>query len=127
MITEIKIPHSFKKNWIDQNGIVFGYDDSQHCCEAFGWGVFNPETREEVATSPTGLPYHFDFEKGAVEVEGHKDNVFAIKDTVADSIDVVHVELVSDTDNQKRLVFECFNIHNGYYYHDFSFSKKEKH
>lgn len=27
-----------KKNWIDQNLVVFGYYDRDHCCEAWGWG-----------------------------------------------------------------------------------------
>lgn len=131
MIREIKIPGcNTKKNWIDQNNIVFGYSDHQHCCEAFGWGVFNSETKERVAFSPDGLSYHFDFEKGAVEIEGNPDPL-TLKDgdgyEIAPSCpDTVQVELVSDTDETKRLVFECWNVHNGYYYHDFSFERNKK-
>ena len=39
---------------------------------------------------------------------------------------VVHVTMEHDDDNTKRLVFECWCNHNGYYYHDFGFEKMEK-
>lgn len=111
-----------KQNWIDQNNIVFGFSDSQQCCEAFGWGVYDPITKEKVADEPDGLPYHFDFASGAKE----NDSAAYLVDEYGDSPDDwVQVELVHDTDPKKRLVLECYNYHNGYYYHDFSFFKKE--
>ena len=70
MIHEVKIAHcEWKRNWIDQNKVVFGYSDVQDCCESWGWGVYDPETKERVADSPDGMPYHFDFESGAEEIE----------------------------------------------------------
>ena len=47
MIQDIgnKITKNYDKhNWIDQNNVVFGYDDDQQCCEHWGWGVFDPQT-----------------------------------------------------------------------------------
>lgn len=108
-----------KRNWIDQNNVVFGYDDYQQCCESWGWGVYDPETGEKVAEDPSGLPYHFDFEAGA-----RADEARIFSDVRPE--DTVQVTLVHDEDPTKRLIFECFNCHNGYYYHDFSFEKLKK-
>ena len=122
MIRDIgnKITSDYDKiNWIDQNNVVFGYDDYQQCCESWGWGVYDPETGEEVAEDPAGLPYHFDFEAGAREDEAR---IFSD----VDPYDTVQVTLVHDDDPKKKLIFECFNCHNGWYYHDFSFTRIEE-
>lgn len=107
-----------KTNWIDQNNVVFGYDDYTHCCEYWGWGVYEPESGKKIAEDPTGLPYHFDYAAGA--------NEFPLRiytDECDESTDLVQVVLLHDDDHEKKLIFECFNCHNGYYYHDFSFKR----
>lgn len=114
--------NSDKHNWIDQNNVVFGFQDSQQCCEGFGWGVYDPLTKKKVADEPDGLPYHFDFGAGAKE---NNNTAYQVDEYGYGPDDWVQVELVNDTDPKKRLVLECYNYHNGYYYHDFSFSKKE--
>ena len=108
-----------KYNWIDQNNVVFGYDDYTQCCETWGWGVYDPKTGEKVADEPNGLPYHFDFEAGARENEGR---IY----TGENPTDTVQVTLVHDDDPEKTLILECFNCHNGWYYHDFSFKRIEE-
>ena len=136
MIREIKIPHlEWKKNWIDQNKVVFGYDDTQDCCESWGWGVYDPETKEKVADSPDGLTYHFDFKSGAEKLEfGDRNNydranMLYGRDLECydlDVLDVVRVKLLPDEGmDGKPLVFEAYTNHNGYYLHDFSFEKDE--
>lgn len=104
-----------KQNWIDQNKVVFGYDNYRQSCEEFGWGVYDPDTRAKVAEEPHGLPYHFVFEEGAKENSG-----LSFKEDVTDW---VHVTLEADDGSGKRLVLECYCDHNGYYYHDFDFWK----
>ena len=131
MIREIVIPHlEWKKNWIDQNKVVFGYDDTQDCCEEWGWGVYDPETKEKVAESPDGLPYHFDFEGGAktaqFNAEEELGNRFAFRDAWVDQLDCVRVRLLPDEGaGGKPLVFEAYTDHNGFYLHDFSFEKEK--
>lgn len=110
-----------KRNWIDQNNVVFGYDDYTQCSESWGWGVYDPETGEKVAEDPVGLPYHFDYAAGA--------NEFPLRIYTDESdvcTDIVQVTLVHDDDPKKKLIFECFNCHNGYYFHDFSFKRIEE-
>ena len=68
MIKRIYIKHSAgKSNWIDQNNVVFGYDDYDICCEAWGYSVYDPITKEKISNDPDGMPYHFDFSTGARE------------------------------------------------------------
>lgn len=78
--------------------------------------MYDPETGKKVAEDPAGLPYHFDFEAGARENEARIFSEEYPEDTV-------QVTLVHDDDPEKKLIFECFNCHNGYYYHDFSFER----
>lgn len=122
MIKQIYIKHvSGKRNWIDHNNVVFGYEKDQQCCESFGWAVYDPITREKVADDIEGIPYHFDFTSGAREDEEPYTDI-----EYPDVLDVVHVTLVHDEDETKKLIFECWCNHNGYYYHDFSFERNEK-
>lgn len=131
MIREIKIPHyEWKKNWIDQNKVMFGYYDSQNCCEDWGWGVYDPDTKEKVAESPDGMPYHFDFEGGAKTAHFNDAERFgeryAFRDAWVDQLDCVRVRLLPDDGTGgKQLVFEAYTSHNGYYLHDFSFDKEK--
>lgn len=121
MIKQIHINYcDWKENWIDHNNVVFGYSKNQ-CCESFGWGVYDPITEKKVADDIDGLPYHFDFNSGAREFEPPYEYI-----EYPNVLDVVHVTLIHDKDATKRLVFECWCNHNGYYYHDFSFGKREK-
>ena len=57
-----------KRNFIDQNNVVFGYDDQRSCCESYGMGVYDPATHALVAVSLADLPYHFDFTRGAQDL-----------------------------------------------------------
>lgn len=137
MITEIKnsITEVFaKRNWIDHNNVVFGYDDTQSCCESWGWGVWNPRTKERVADSPNGMPYHFDLEAGATAIEFTDDLpkheycnlLYGQDETYLDHLDVVRVNLIPDVGVAgDPLVFEAYTSHNGYYLHSFSFLKQE--
>lgn len=122
MIKEIssKITKKYgKKNWIDQNNVVFGYEDNQKCCEYFGWGVYDPITGKKVADEIHGLPYHFMFGEGAVEVTGGTYANVSVGNF--EVIEAVQITLEHDDDKSKHLVFECFCRHNGYYYHSFDF------
>ena len=125
-----KVLDSFgKKNWIDQNSIVFGFDNQSHCCETWGWGVYDPKTREEIAEDPDGLPYRFNFSAGTREISStdcdtplYQVGIFGKFDNF-DNLDCVQVTLVHDEDPSKKLIFQAYTDHNGYYYHDFAFHK----
>lgn len=106
-----------KSNWIDQNNTVVGYDDEQQCCETFGWGVYDKVTRNRVADSPEGMPYHF----GAV-----CDEPLFASSYLLDDPDIDQIELLPDDGKLPVLVFEFYNCHNGYYYHEFSVKRIEK-
>lgn len=136
MIKEIKtrtLELYGKRNWIDQNNVVFGFQDETQCCEAWGWNVFNEETREKVRGNPDGLPYHFDIEHGAKtescsgEVELQENDAILKIDEMShygDVTDVVQVRLVADDGKGPNLIFQCYTLHNGWYLHSFDFEKK---
>ena len=120
MIREIEIKNSMKKNWLDDRGILVGYDAEQQCCEDFGWGVYEKESGRKVASTPNGMPYHFaryaDEEPQRHYVEGARES------TEDECNDYVLVYLLPDDEADKEkpiLVFEFYNCHNGYYSHDF--------
>ena len=121
MINQIRSAYDWKRNWIDQNNVVFGYSDSHQCCESFDWGVWDPVTRKKVAINPDGMPYHFVFKEGARTDEPCFEEI-----EFPEVLDVVHVTMEHDDDKKKRLVFECWCNHNGYYYHDFDFENKDE-
>jgi hypothetical protein len=122
MIKRIYIKHCEEKsNWIDQNNVVFGYDECRQCCEMWGYGVYNPITKEKISNDPDGMPYHFDFSKGAKE---NTEEYFSDIEC-PDVVDCVHIDMISDDESNKRLVFECWCNHNGYYYHSFDLERKE--
>ena len=134
MIKEIFIRGSYKANWIDQNNVVFGYDDERQCCENFKWGVFNTNGIH-IAQNPDGLPYHFDFKAGALDhfpEDLTMDTIYDVLtsmfdwDYINDTPDVVVVKLIPDDNNGSSLYFICINYHNGWYYHDFSFSENHE-
>lgn len=134
MIKEIFIRGSYKANWIDQNKVVFGYDNERECCEEFRWGVFNADGIS-IAENPDGMPYHFDFKAGALEHFPEDWSTVTIDmvimsmfgfDHFTDMADVVVVKLIPDDDNGSPLYFICINDHNGYYYHDFSFDCRKE-
>ena len=83
--------------------------------------MYDHITREKVADDIDGMPYHFDFKSGANEV------IYPYTDIeYPDVLNVVHVTLIHDEDETKKLIFECWCNHNGYYYHDFSLKKNDK-
>lgn len=119
MITELtnKKIWQYKCNWIDQNNVVVGYDYIRQCCEVFGWGVYDKETRVRVADDPCGMPYHF----GAVcDYEQFEPQEFY------EEPDLDQIELLPDDGKSPVLVFEFYNCHNGYYHHEFSVQKIEE-
>lgn len=117
-----------KRNFIDQNKVVFGYDNHQECCESWGMGVYDPETHKLVAESPAGLPYHFDFTRGAQDLrlnsrDRHKSFCFYHSEEYLEVLDVTQVYLLPDNGTDRELVLEAYTDHNGYYMHDYSLFK----
>ena len=59
MIKYIPVKNSYKVNWLDDQGVLVGWDDFQQCCEEFGHKVYEKESGKPVFDDPDGLPYHF--------------------------------------------------------------------
>ena len=111
MIRYIPVKNSSKSNWLDDQGVLVGFDDEQQCCEDYGYGVYEKESGKRVDYDPSGLHYHFakDYEECCDRAYCHNDDA-----------ELFQVEMYPDEGyDGPVLVFECYNDHNGYYYHDF--------
>lgn len=59
MIKYIQVKNSYKANWLDDRGVLVGFDVTSQCCEVFGYRVYEKESGKHVFDDPDGLPYHF--------------------------------------------------------------------
>ena len=110
MIKYIPVKGTCKSNWPDDRGVLVGFDDEQLCCEEFREGVYEKESGKQVSRDPDGLPYHF-----AKTYKANGKRAYC----GGDPANLFQVDMFPDDDESTILVFECFNDHNGYYYHDF--------
>lgn len=122
MIKYIQVKNSYKANWLDDRGVLVGFDNFQQCCEEFGYRVYEKESGKLVFDDPDGIPYHFakTYETNTDETNINEKNSKIKRAYCGDPlIDLFQVEMFPDDGKGPVLVFECFNNHNGYYYHDF--------
>nr|DAF73114.1 MAG TPA: hypothetical protein [Caudoviricetes sp.] len=122
MIKYIQVKNSYKANWLDDRGVLVGFDNFQQCCEEFGYKVYEKESGKLVFNDPDGIPYHFakTYETNTDETNTNEKNSKIKRAYCGDPlIDLFQVEMFPDDRKGPVLVFECFNNHNGYYYHDF--------
>jgi hypothetical protein len=112
-----------KINFIDNNGVLVGFDFDQHCCESFGWFVSDSivETREKQAEFQEGNAEHY--EPGLEDYRFDHDffkNINDIQDDEGGGTVVFRLLSAVDGNNPKYL--HLYNHHNGYYQHGFNFS-----
>ena len=124
MIKYIPVKNSYKVNWLDDQGVLVGWDDFQQCCEEFGCGVYDKESGKHVSDDPDGLLYHFAKTYETTTDEKNIDEMNSKKNIEREycgdtNADIFQVEMFPDDGKGPVLVFECFNHHNGYYFHDF--------
>lgn len=97
-----------KVNFVDENNVVLGFDNSQSCCESYGW-FFHPEICNKVADDirPTNLEdYSFDstfFQEN--DGGAHDCGGIVIFKIASKSGEIYYLHL--------------YNFHNGYYSHGF--------
>lgn len=124
MIKYVQVKNSYKVNQLDDQGVLVGWDDFQGCCEEFGCGVYDKESGKLVSDDPDGLPYHFAKSYKTTTDEKNTDEMNSKKNIERSywdnrEADLFQVEMFPDDGKGPVLVFECFNRHNGYYFHDF--------
>lgn len=100
----------YKYNFIDENDVLVGYDNSQSCCEDFGYHFTESVPSDIEVAIPDLENYKFDTEFfQEVSDEGSRYEAYF---------------KITDGTNVRFLCI--YNSHNGYYSHGFSFSNKEK-
>lgn len=103
-----------KINFIDENNLLLGYDLSQSCCEDAGWFIADQimtlsqrdDNQPEDEKTWSGWVFDPDFCKHIPETE-YEEHVVVFRIIKEDEEKFVHL----------------FNVHNGYYSHNFHFQK----
>lgn len=124
MIKYIQVKNLYKANWLDDQGVLVGFDVCQQCCEEFGYRVYEKESGKPVFDNPDGLPYRFakTYKTNVNDANIYETNTkkgIECEYCGDPCADLFQVEMFPDDGKGPVLVFECFNCHNGYYYHDF--------
>src|SRR5271169_783491 len=98
----------FKINFVDTNDVLVGFDDSQDCCESFGW--FYSETL------PTNtLPISQKQEK-PTDLESYVFDPQFFQQLCEDDTAIALFKLIH---GEKVLYLGLYNSHEGYYSHGF--------
>lgn len=103
-----------KINFVDSNNVLVGFDNTQQCCENFGWKILDHNKEEFKATPEQLEPYVFDasfFESVEDEDDYHVDRDALFKLTKPEDDNPIYLNL--------------YNHHNGYYSHGFVMSQDE--
>tara|TARA_R110000803_G_scaffold51154_2_gene105877 strand:+ start:144 stop:518 length:375 start_codon:yes stop_codon:yes gene_type:complete len=103
----------YKVNFVDDNNVVVGFDDSQNCCENFGWSI-----TKEIPTY-TG---NASTEPDEPDTEGYLFDVLFYEevhpqDKYFDCGGMVVFKLTKK--GEDNLYLSLYNSHNGYYSHGF--------
>ena len=108
-----------KINFVDENNVFAGFDNSSSCCESFGWLL----TRD----IPTKI------ENEDPRLADGNDYVFDVgycnKSTITEDLDCgdsVTFKMYSKSNSSDVLYLTFFNCHNGYYGHGFEFKIGEE-
>jgi len=104
-----------KVNFIDENNLLLGYNLEQDCCEDAGWFVadclvsktkFEGDSLSALADDWSGWLFDPDFFK---EVEDEDCDNYVVAFRIS-------------KDGEEKFI-HLYNVHNGYYSHNFHFSE----
>lgn len=109
-------PFDTKVNFVDENGVVLGYDMVGTCCEDFGWYISDMSQGEELTPIPNLDSYRFDtkyFENKSIN-------------EICDIKSLIIFRIVDKQGSLPPLFIHLYNYHNGYYAHGFEFTHNLK-
>jgi len=105
-----------KVNFVDEENVFVGYDTGQKCCEHADWIIANKI-----------VPYKdMEFDWATPNTEGYifDTKYFNEIDEPDSDVSVIAFKLIHQ--DQVDLYLHIFNVHNGYYYHGFTFKDGDK-
>ena len=92
-----------KVNFIDDQGIMLGYDLEQDCCETAEWDIPDLNLNTEASKGITEIPYRFD-DEFIEKTEDRREEQYIAK-----------FRLLPDDRANKPDLARSGNHHNGYY------------
>jgi hypothetical protein len=110
-----------KRNFVDENNVLLGYDMEQNCCEKFDWFI----SKKPTAHLPEIRDRMKDFDLSEYEFDSNWIGKVSISEDCCqyDKIAIFRLLWSKDTwDETKFMYLHLFNSHNGYYSHGFKFS-----
>jgi hypothetical protein len=120
----------YKVNFVDESDVLVGFDNSQSCCENFGW-FFSDKVPGKIKHYDEDLSYEI-LSPSKEELEGFNfDPEFFRPHSNGSSYDVddhVTFRLVGPLpfedgeplyEKQREIFLTLYNSHNGYYSHGF--------
>ena len=112
-------------NFIDKDDTFVGFDLSQCCCEQFGWYIIDKEDCNYDKYCPESTEYN-PYNETQLKRFIFDRNYIKIQPDTAEGGGYVVFCLYSPREH-KHLFLHLFNMHNGYYAHNFEFKYKDKH
>ena len=107
-----------KVNFVDENNVVLGYDMSASCCEEFGWFIKDkpsterPEADNHILEGMEGYVFDPDFFMGeTIDPDDYPESD-------------EHIVIFRITDGTNEKFIHLYNMHNGYYSHNFHLDVK---
>ena len=101
-----------KINFVDENNVVVGYDMQSQCCEDFGY--FFSRQRPDSILYDAENDSDFDFEGFVFDRNFYEEDALNNSDN-----DYGNVAIFRLTNGNNEIYLTLFNIHNGYYTHNF--------
>jgi hypothetical protein len=103
-----------KFNFVDENNVFVGYDNSQQCCEEFGWVVSDKVLKKYDDILLAKKAEHYNIEDYSF------DPAYFVRIDNNDGDGILAFLLVNGDD---RLFLHLYNFQNSHYYdHGFDFS-----
>ncbi len=108
-----------KVNFVDDNNVVLGFDNTSQCCESFGWYVSESKNAESGKGGD-------EYDKQSVEFLAPYN--FDVSYSVSSNDDNEHYdyEFKLVAKGLPDLYLTLYNEHNGYYSHGFTMTADNK-
>jgi len=120
-----------KINFMDENNVLLGFDIEQNCCENFGFFISNRICVDPIVDTPDG-GHEGRCDPIQPEEDKYKDFVFdteffqEITSPVDTELTMAVFRIVHKDDDWDYRYIHLYNIHNGYYVHNFTFGSGNK-
>lgn len=106
-----------KFNWIDDNNVLLGFEDSQQCCERYGY-LYHTSLEDPTSVVPLA---DAELDEFNFDPFFHACGIFSSCSTKEFDYPQTFTVKLLNKEEAASLYLTIYNSHNGYYTHGFSF------